>query len=89
MNTTENNPKTDRQFYQLGDDVLVAVAKLLQVALLTGTNAIDHFRTIRMEADKHILHCTPEFQAWFDRSINQLLEDAQKIQAEVVEDNSN
>ena len=37
--------------YRLSDEVIGEVAKLIQVAILTGTDVIDNLRTVRVIAD--------------------------------------
>ena len=34
--------------YTLADSAIAQIAKLIQVAILTGTDIVDHLRTLRM-----------------------------------------
>jgi hypothetical protein len=47
-----------KKAYNLDDNVISEIARLLQVALLTGTDIVDNLRTIRVErqGDKVTLH---------------------------------
>tara|TARA_R110000787_G_scaffold110204_2_gene218852 strand:+ start:161 stop:424 length:264 start_codon:yes stop_codon:yes gene_type:complete len=47
-----------KKAYNLDDNVISEIARLLQVALLTGTDIIDNLRTIRVErvGDTMTLH---------------------------------
>jgi uncharacterized protein YbjQ (UPF0145 family) len=47
-----------KKAYNLDDNVISEIARLLQVALLTGTDIIDNLRTIRVErvGDSVTLH---------------------------------
>jgi uncharacterized protein YbjQ (UPF0145 family) len=47
-----------KKAYNLDDNVISEIARLLQVALLTGTDIIDNLRTIRVErvGDMMTLH---------------------------------
>lgn len=47
-----------KKAYSLDDSVIAEVAKLLQVALLTGTDIVDNLRTIKVarEGDSVTLH---------------------------------
>lgn len=38
--------------YRLDDEVISQVAKMLQVAILTGTDVVDNLRTVRVQVDK-------------------------------------
>ena len=43
MNNTE---------YKLSDEVIAQIAKLVQMAILTGTDVVDNLRMLRMSIDK-------------------------------------
>ena len=64
----------------ISDEFIWQVAKLLQMAMLTGTNIVDNLRIVRVtvgEDNKIVL--TPEYREYFENSINQMLEEAESI----------
>ena len=62
--------------YQLSDEVISQVAKLVQVAIITGTDVIDNLRMIRVEPsdlESGQLNLTPEYRADSVSQIESLL----------------
>jgi len=62
--------------YQLSDEVISQVAKLVQVAIITGTDVIDNLRMIRVEPsdlENGRLSLTPEYRADAETQIERLL----------------
>jgi|13_taG_2_1085334.scaffolds.fasta_scaffold00252_16 hypothetical protein len=63
--------------YSLNDSTIAHIARLLQVAMLTGTDIIDHMRTIRLESDaSNSLVLEGEYKSIFDGSLDQMLQNA-------------
>ncbi|WP_438964608.1 hypothetical protein [Winogradskyella sp.] len=63
--------------YSLNDSTIAHVARLLQVAMLTGTDVIDHMRTIRLTSDEsNSLVLEEEYKSIFDGSLDQMLKNA-------------
>ena len=58
---------------QLDDSVVGHVAKILQVALVTGTDIIDHMRMIRLSEKNSKLFLEEEYQKTFDVSLDTML----------------
>ena len=71
---------------KLDDSVVSHVAKLLQVALLTGTDIVDHMRMIRLKThtqDNTVLVLEDEYRSIFDNSLEMMVKNAdQSIQEE-------
>ena len=71
---------------KLDDSVVSHVAKLLQVALLTGTDIVDHMRMIRLKThtqDNTVLVLEDEYRSIFDNSLETMVKNAdQAIQEE-------
>ena len=71
---------------KLDDSVVSHVAKLLQVALLTGTDIVDHMRMIRLKThtqDNTVLVLEDEYRSIFDNSLEIMVKNAdQAIQEE-------
>ena len=70
---------------KLDDTVISHIAKLLQVALLTGTDIIDHMRMIRLSShsqDDTVLVLEEEYRNIFDSSIDVMVKNAEKSTTE-------
>ena len=57
----------------LADDTISGIAKLLQVAILTGTDIIDNLRTLKLVNIDGKLHLSPEFVDNFNNNIEKML----------------
>jgi len=69
--------------FKLSDEVIGQVGKLVQLAIITGTDVIDHLRMIRVtssEADSGVMVLTPEYREISEGQVTQLLEEASQIQ---------
>ena len=62
---------------KLSDDVIGHIAQLLQMAILTGTDIIDHIRMIDLEhdTDTNKLFLTKDYQERHAGNINRLIEE--------------
>ena len=76
----------ENNIQKLDDSVVSHVAKLLQVALLTGTDIVDHMRMIRLKThtqDNTVLVLEDEYRSIFDNSLEMMVKNAdQAIQEE-------
>ena len=64
--------------YFLSDAVIAHVAKLLQLAILSGTDVIDHLRMMRLEEDEvneNSLCLTDGYSSLADSQIQKMLEE--------------
>ena len=69
--------------FKLSDEVIGQVGKLVQLAIITGTDVIDHLRMIRVtssQADSGVMVLTPEYREISEGQVTQLLEEASQIQ---------
>tara|TARA_Y100000592_G_scaffold186_1_gene286 strand:+ start:51403 stop:51624 length:222 start_codon:yes stop_codon:yes gene_type:complete len=71
-----------KKILQLDDSVVGHVAKILQVALVTGTDIIDHMRMIRLTEKDTKLFLEEDYQKTFDVSLDTMLKNAQERQGE-------
>jgi len=71
-----------KEILQLDDSVVGHVAKILQVALITGTDIIDHMRMIRLSSKDDKLFLQEDYQKTFDVSLDTMLKNAQEQQGE-------
>lgn len=71
-----------KEVLQLDDSVVGHVAKILQMALITGTDIIDHMRMIRLSSKDSKLFLEEDYQQTFDVSLDNMLKNAQEQQGE-------
>jgi hypothetical protein len=61
--------------YRLSDETIGQIAKLLQVAIITGTDIVDNLRTIRLRVgDSEQLEPTADYLENFERNLNRMIE---------------
>lgn len=79
---SKQNNNSDPAHFGLSDEFIAQIAKLLQMAMLTGTNIGDNLRLVQVmsnEDGKIVL--TPEYKEYFEASIKQMLAEAEDIAA--------
>ena len=60
---------------KLNDEVIAHIAKLLQIAILTGTDIVDHLRMLTLESGENgKLTINPEYQEVFEASLEKMLQ---------------
>lgn len=59
--------------YKLSDNVIAQVARILQVAIISGTDIVDNLRLVRLQADGEELQLTPEYEETFEDNIQSML----------------
>lgn len=65
---------------RFNDEVIASVAKVLQVAILTGTDIVDNLRTMKLkESEDGILGIHENYEKEFDININKMLEEINQI----------
>ena len=72
--------------YKLSDNTIAQVAKLLQVALLTGTDIVDNLRTMRLTLNGDALEPDAEYLANFESNLNKLIENLAEVTTQNDED---
>lgn len=60
----------------LSDRTIAHVARILQMAILTGTDIVDNLRMMRVVNNEGTLELDPEYASNFDVNIESLLNDA-------------
>lgn len=71
--------------YKLSDEVISQIAKLTQLAILTGTDVVDNLRTLRVESaesDTDTLVLTPEYRQDAEEQINKLMNEVASLNTE-------
>ena len=64
----------------LTDDAIAGIAKLLQVAILTGTDIVDNLRTMRLVQVEDKLTLSPGFVESLETNISNMLAEAEGLQ---------
>lgn len=60
--------------YSLSDDTISQIARLLQIAILSGTDIVDNLRTLRLAVDeKGQLSPDPAYLSNFDENLNRMI----------------
>jgi len=72
--------------YKLSDNTIAQVAKLLQIALLTGTDIVDNLRTLRLTLNGDALDPDAEYLASFESNLNKLIENLAEVTTQNDED---
>ena len=78
-NTTTETAK--RTLYKVDDNVIAMVRELVQLSLLTGTNIIDHLRSLVLEVhpeDERYVTLCPEFVESYNRMVDGLNKQAEE-----------
>lgn len=66
--------------YRLSDETISSIAKLVQLAILTGTDVVDNLRTLRLEVQGEELTPTTEFNESFQKNLDDLAQKALDLQ---------
>jgi len=71
--------------YKLSDNTIGQIAKCVQVAILTGTDVVDHLRQLELEVEDNTINVSKEYLSIFNANIEKMLNEA----VESAENNSN
>jgi len=75
--------------YRLSDEVIAQIAKIVQVAILTGTDVVDNLRMMRVtnsSNEENILTLTDEYKEISENQIADLLEKASQASESTMSD---
>ena len=69
--------------FNLNDEVTSQIAKLLQLALLTGTDVVDNLRQLELttDADGRTLVLTDTYKSNFDTNLKSMMSKVEELQA--------
>jgi len=67
---------------KLSDQVIAEIAKLVQVALLTGTDIVDNLRMIEVEESNGKVTLTEVYSNMSENNIERMLEHAEELRNE-------
>jgi len=72
--------------YSLSDESIAAIAQLVQMAILTGTDVVDNLRSMKLEVNGlGSLDPTVEFTNHFNANIEKLLQSATSMRTDSFE----
>ena len=64
---------------QLSDGSISQLVRLLQLAILTGTDVTDNFRTVRFVVEDNVLHLDPDYVENFENNIEKMKAQADSL----------
>ena len=67
---------------RLDDEVVAHIAKILQIAILSGTDVTDGLSMMRLFQEDGILFLDEEYDSNFDENVDRMLEEASKLTQE-------
>ena len=65
--------------YKLSDQTIGQISKLLQLAILTGTDIIDNLRTLRLVVNDDKVELEPGYVEHFEKNLKKMTEFVSKI----------
>lgn len=74
---------------KLSDETIAHIAKIIQVAILSGTDIVDHLRLLTLvKKDDNYLVPSPETSETFEKNIQDMLKDIEQknFEKEIVTD---
>ena len=70
---------------KLSDATIGHIAQLVQLAMLTGTDVVDHMRMMTLVNEGGLLDLDPDYEAQSDDNVQRMIQEAVRIQSESVE----
>tara|TARA_Y100000034_G_C6659411_1_gene289019 strand:- start:112 stop:345 length:234 start_codon:yes stop_codon:yes gene_type:complete len=64
--------------FNFSDEVIGQLAKLIQMAILSGTDIVDHIRQIRLVAIGETLHLSKDYEEQFENNIQTMLQELEE-----------
>ena len=64
---------------RLSDNVIGHIAKIVQLAILTGTDIVDHMRMIRLNLDTETLELDPEYEQESEENIARMIQELSQL----------
>ena len=65
--------------YSLSDSAIGQIAKVLQIAILTGTDITDNLRLMKFVNNEGVLDLDPEYEKTFNNNVEKMMSDIQAI----------
>ena len=70
----------DLNVYQMSDEMIGQIAKVIQVAILSGTDVVDHLRMMKFTTIGEAIHLTGEYKEQFEKNIQSMMEEVSSSQ---------
>jgi hypothetical protein len=64
---------------KLHDNSISHIAKIVQMAILTGTDIVDNLRSVEFDIDNDYLKVNEEYERSFELNINKMVEDFMRL----------
>jgi hypothetical protein len=61
--------------FKFNDEVIAHVAKLLQLAIISGTDIVDHMRMVELVEQEGQLYLTPEYSQRSEANIEKMIQE--------------
>lgn len=61
---------------RLNDEAIGQIAKILQVAILTGTDVVDNLRQVEFTTFEDKIALTEDYKAQFEKNLEKMIESA-------------
>ena len=61
---------------KLSDSTISQIAKCVQIAILTGTDVVDHLRQLEMCESDGLINITEEYLSIFNENIEKMIQEA-------------
>tara|TARA_Y100000592_G_C5401514_1_gene283359 strand:- start:226 stop:456 length:231 start_codon:yes stop_codon:yes gene_type:complete len=73
---------------KLSDETIAHIVKLLQIAIMTGTDITDNFRTLMLVEDNGVLNIDEEYLNTFHENLDRIVAEGEKNNSESSEEQS-
>lgn len=70
---------------KLHDETIAHIARIIQMAMITGTDIVDHLRMMELENKEEILVLSKEYQASHDKNLHEMIQNIQDTQEDMEE----
>ena len=83
--TSSQETKADKKYFKVSDDLIGMIRELVQLALITGTNIVDHMRALVVEEtpDGRFITVSPEYVQAYNDMVEKLHQEAEERIAEM------
>tara|TARA_R110000851_G_scaffold25240_14_gene72947 strand:- start:7017 stop:7277 length:261 start_codon:yes stop_codon:yes gene_type:complete len=61
---------------KLSDNTISQIAKCVQVAILTGTDVVDHLRQLELVENSGLINITEEYLSTFNTNVENMIKEA-------------
>jgi hypothetical protein len=70
---------------KLSDSTIAHIAQLVQLAMLTGTDVVDHMRMMKLIDNDGNLELDPEYLTQSDENVQRMIQEAVRMESKNVE----